>query len=78
MWHTFDRPVIVRTWDQRERFLNLLVRFHMPKPLKFFINKPGLKDGGADVLWLETISSREEFLAAAEAFAKWICHGVAL
>lgn len=30
----------------------------------------GLKEGGADVLWLETISSQEEFLAAAEAFAK--------
>lgn len=27
----------------------------------------GLLDGGADVLWAETISSREEFLAAAEA-----------
>ncbi len=30
----------------------------------------GLKAGGADVLWLETISAPEEFLAAAEAFAK--------
>jgi len=29
----------------------------------------GLKDGGADVLWLETISAPEEFRAAAEAFA---------
>ena len=29
-----------------------------------------LKEGGADVLWLETISSREEYIAAAEAFAK--------
>jgi 5-methyltetrahydrofolate--homocysteine methyltransferase len=29
----------------------------------------GLKDGGADVLWLETISAPEEFKAAAEAFA---------
>ncbi|MCY4100513.1 MAG: betaine--homocysteine S-methyltransferase [Rhodobacteraceae bacterium] len=27
----------------------------------------GLKSGGADVLWIETISSREEFLAAQEA-----------
>jgi len=26
----------------------------------------GLKDGGADVLWVETLSAREEFLAAAE------------
>ena len=29
----------------------------------------GLKAGGADVLWLETISAPEEFRAAAEAFA---------
>ncbi|GGG58859.1 methionine synthase [Salipiger pallidus] len=29
----------------------------------------GLKDGGADVLWVETISAPEEFRAAAEAFA---------
>jgi 5-methyltetrahydrofolate--homocysteine methyltransferase len=29
----------------------------------------GLKAGGVDVLWLETISAPEEFLAAAEAFA---------
>lgn len=27
----------------------------------------GLKEGGADVLWVETLSAREEFLAAAEA-----------
>ncbi len=29
----------------------------------------GLKAGGADVLWVETISAQEEFRAAAEAFA---------
>ena len=29
----------------------------------------GLKEGGADVLWLETISAPEEYAAAAEAFA---------
>ena len=29
----------------------------------------GLKEGGADVLWLETISAFEEYKAAAEAFA---------
>jgi 5-methyltetrahydrofolate--homocysteine methyltransferase len=29
----------------------------------------GLKEGGADVLWLETISAPEEYQAAAEAFA---------
>lgn len=30
----------------------------------------GLKEGGADVLWLETISAAEEFGAAAEAFGR--------
>ncbi len=30
----------------------------------------GLKDGGVDVLWLETISAPEEYRAAAEAFAR--------
>lgn len=30
----------------------------------------GLKEGGADVLWVETISAAEEFNAAAEAFAR--------
>jgi len=29
----------------------------------------GLKEGGVDLLWLETISSLEEFKAAAEAFS---------
>jgi len=29
----------------------------------------GLKEGGADVLWLETISAHQEYQAAAEAFA---------
>lgn len=37
----------------------------------------GLKEGGADVLWLETISAPEEVRAAAEAFATvglpWCC-----
>ncbi len=30
----------------------------------------GLKEGGADVLWVETISAPEEYAAAAEAFAR--------
>ncbi|MEL6610262.1 MAG: betaine--homocysteine S-methyltransferase [Pseudomonadota bacterium] len=30
----------------------------------------GLKDGGVDLLWLETISAPEEYKAAAEAFAR--------
>ena len=35
----------------------------------FLEQAQGLKDGGADVLWLETISAPEEFIAAAEAFS---------
>lgn len=35
----------------------------------FLEQAQGLKDGGADVLWLETISAPEELLAAAEAFS---------
>ena len=35
----------------------------------FHTQAAGLKDGGADVLWLETISAPEEYRAAAEAFA---------
>ena len=35
----------------------------------FLEQAEGLKDGGADVLWLETISAPEEFIAAAEAFS---------
>ncbi|MEM9047031.1 MAG: homocysteine S-methyltransferase family protein, partial [Pseudomonadota bacterium] len=30
----------------------------------------GLKDGGADILWLETISASQEYRAAAEAFGR--------
>ncbi|MGR3501048.1 betaine--homocysteine S-methyltransferase [Pseudaestuariivita sp.] len=36
----------------------------------FYEQAIGLRDGGADVLWLETISAEEEFRAAAEAFAR--------
>ncbi|MFT4701813.1 MAG: 5-methyltetrahydrofolate--homocysteine methyltransferase [bacterium] len=35
----------------------------------FHAQAEGLKAGGADVLWVETISAEEEFKAAAEAFA---------
>lgn len=35
----------------------------------FHAQAEGLKAGGVDVLWVETISAPEEFLAAAEAFA---------
>ena len=35
----------------------------------FHAQAEGLKDGGADVLWLETISAFEEYKAASEAFA---------
>ncbi|MDP7151052.1 MAG: betaine--homocysteine S-methyltransferase [Paracoccaceae bacterium] len=35
----------------------------------FYEQADGLKEGGADILWLETISAPEEYRAAAEAFA---------
>ena len=36
----------------------------------FYEQMLGLQDGGADVLWIETMSAREEIAAAAEAAAK--------
>jgi 5-methyltetrahydrofolate--homocysteine methyltransferase len=42
----------------------------MPPPVEIFHEQAeGLKEGGADVLWIETISAPEEYKAAAEAAA---------
>ena len=41
---------------------------HEPAVEMFEETAAGLKEGGADVLWVETISAPEEFAAAAEAF----------
>ena len=69
---TFDRPVIVAgsVGPTGEIFEPVGAFSHAEAVEIFHEQAQGLKDGGADVLWLETISSREEFLAAAEAFAK--------
>ncbi|SFM15917.1 betaine--homocysteine S-methyltransferase [Shimia aestuarii] len=66
-----DRPVIVAgsvgpTGDIMEPVGSLS---HADAVEIFHEQAEGLKEGGADVLWLETISAPEEYRAAAEAFA---------
>ena len=66
-----DRPVIVAgsvgpTGDIMEPVGSLS---HADAVEMFHEQAEGLKEGGADVLWLETISAPEEYKAAAEAFA---------
>ncbi len=67
-----DRPVIVAgsvgpTGDIMEPVGTLS---HADAVEIFHEQAEGLKAGGADVLWLETISAPEEYRAAAEAFAR--------
>ncbi len=66
-----DRPVIVAgsvgpTGEIMEPMGSLT---HASAVDMFHEQAEGLKAGGADVLWVETISAPEEFKAAAEAFA---------
>ena len=66
-----DRPVIVAgsvgpTGEIMEPVGSLS---HADAVEIFHEQAEGLKEGGADVLWLETISAPEEYRAAAEAFA---------
>ncbi|MBO9401610.1 betaine--homocysteine S-methyltransferase [Shimia sp. R9_1] len=66
-----NRPVIVAgsvgpTGDIMEPVGSLS---HADAVEMFHEQAEGLKEGGADVLWLETISAPEEYKAAAEAFA---------
>ncbi|MFP4275699.1 MAG: betaine--homocysteine S-methyltransferase [Paracoccaceae bacterium] len=66
-----DRPVVVAgsvgpTGDIMQPVGSLS---HADAVEMFHEQAEGLKEGGADVLWLETISAPEEFRAAAEAFA---------
>ncbi len=68
---TAGRPVIVAgsvgpTGDIMEPMGTLT---HQLAVEMFHEQAEGLKEGGVDVLWLETISAPEEFRAAAEAFA---------
>tara|TARA_B100000780_G_scaffold74389_1_gene49982 strand:- start:471 stop:638 length:168 start_codon:yes stop_codon:yes gene_type:complete len=43
---------------------------HRDAVYTFKVTAQGLIDGGADVLWVETISSPEEYNAAAEGISK--------
>ncbi|MGB0905739.1 MAG: betaine--homocysteine S-methyltransferase, partial [Mangrovicoccus sp.] len=66
-----DRPIIVAgsvgpTGEIMEPMGPLT---HADAVEMFHEQAEGLKEGGADVLWVETISAPEEFRAAAEAFA---------
>lgn len=66
-----SRPVIVAgsvgpTGDIMEPVGSLS---HADAVEMFHEQAEGLKEGGADILWLETISAPEEYKAAAEAFA---------
>ena len=66
-----DRPVIVAgsvgpTGEIMEPMVSLT---HALAVEMFHEQAEGLKAGGADILWLETISAPEEYKAASEAFA---------
>jgi len=67
---TRDRPVIVAgsVGPTGEIMAPMGALTHELAVEIFHEQADGLKDGGADVLWLETISAPEEYRAAAEAF----------
>ena len=66
-----DRPVVVAgsVGPTGEIFAPMGTLTHAIAVEMFHEQAEGLKAGGADVLWLETISAPEEYRAAAEAFA---------
>ena len=66
-----DRPVIVAgsVGPTGEIMAPMGALTHEIAVEMFHEQAEALKDGGADVLWVETISAAEEFRAAAEAFA---------
>ncbi len=66
-----DRPVVVAgsMGPTGEIMQPVGALSHSEAVEMFHEQAEGLKEGGADVLWVETISAREEFLAAAEAIA---------
>jgi 5-methyltetrahydrofolate--homocysteine methyltransferase len=68
---TAGRPVIVAgsVGPTGEIFEPMGSLTHASAVEMFHEQAEGLKAGGADVLWLETISAAEEFRAAAEGFA---------
>lgn len=67
-----DRPVVVAgsVGPTGEIMQPVGALSHADAVEMFHEQAEGLKAGGADVLWLETISAPEEYLAAAEAFSK--------
>lgn len=66
-----DRPVIVAgsMGPTGEIMQPVGTLSHASAVEMFHEQAEGLKEGGADVLWVETLSAREEFAAAAEAIA---------
>ncbi|WP_147124676.1 betaine--homocysteine S-methyltransferase [Shimia ponticola] len=66
-----DRPVIVAgsVGPTGEIMQPMGELTHEAAVEMFHEQAEGLKEGGADLLWVETISAAEEFRAAAEAFA---------
>ncbi len=64
-----QRPVIVAgsVGPTGELFVPLGALTHEDAVSSFAEQMAGLKDGGADVIWIETMSSAEEICAAAEA-----------
>lgn len=68
---TAGRPVVVAgsVGPTGEIFEPMGTMTHALAVEMFHEQAQGLKDGGADVLWVETISAPEEYRAAAEAFA---------
>lgn len=65
-----DRPVVVAgsVGPTGEIMMPMGTLTHAIAVEIFHEQAEGLKEGGADVLWLETISAPEEYKAAAEAF----------
>ena len=66
-----DRPVVVAaSVGPTGEILEPVGSLSHADCVEIFLDQAiGLKEGGADVLWLETISSPEEYRAAAEAFS---------
>ena len=66
-----DRPVVVAaSVGPTGEILEPVGSLSHADCVEIFLDQAiGLKEGGADVLWLETISSSEEYRAAAEAFS---------
>ena len=69
---SFQRPVVVAgSVGPTGEILQPVGTFSRSEAIEVIHEQAeGLKAGGADVLWLETMSSSEEFMAAVDAFSK--------